>query len=250
MARVRRLVEWRSKRRQHVVGAGACTSASRGRDWSNSTAAGNRAELRSLAERDDLAPGTGRVSRRRRGRLGQPRAARRLRAPRLFEGPRADRRHAGLVDRLLRRRRARRAARAWRRPSSMRRSTTPRAHGATTLEAYPVDTAGGRIPAATPFTARSRCSKRPASRSSSGASTTPPARSVRSSDAGSGSDSIRADLRHPSRAWTSSSVRVDTAFAGPRRLPTGSHVAGTISLNEEAPRMMTTIVAPPPMRCA
>ena len=29
----------------------------RGRDWSNSTAAGNRAELRSLTERDDLAPG-------------------------------------------------------------------------------------------------------------------------------------------------------------------------------------------------
>ena len=64
-----------------------------------------------------------------------------------LEGPRAGRRHAGLVDRLLRRlaRRARPGRRE--RRSSTPRSTYARAHGATTLEAYPVDAGRGRVPA-------------------------------------------------------------------------------------------------------
>ena len=124
-------------------------------------------------------------------RMGQPRAARGLRAPGLLEGARAARRRPGLVDRLLRRlasvswsgcrgRSARRgdrrtpattARRPWRPTRSVRRRAR-------------------RSRRPTPTTARSRCSNAPGSRSSRVANGTPrrrptdrPARPVGASEA-------------------------------------------------------------------
>ena len=74
----------------------------RGRDWSNSTAAENRAALEALDRPRAGRPGLVAYQDGRAVGLGQPRPARGLRAPRLVEGPGARRRHAGLVDRLLR----------------------------------------------------------------------------------------------------------------------------------------------------
>ena len=85
-------------------------------------------------------------------RLGQPRAARGLRAPGLLEDPRPARRCPRLVDRLLRRLAAVSPARVSRRPSSTRAIEYARSHGATTLEAYPVEVpTGERIPAANAY---------------------------------------------------------------------------------------------------
>ena len=156
-------------------------------------------------------PGLLAYRRRPRRRLGEPRAARDLRAARGVEGPRPGRRAPDLVDRLLRRVARPRAAGASRGRCSTPPSTTPGAHGATLLEAYPVDTAGERVPAANAFRGTLRCSRRPASRRSPVAGRTPRRRSGPSS--GSRSEP---DLRHPPPSGRPSSARVDTA--PPRRL--------------------------------
>ena len=81
----------------------------RGTDFSSGSKARHRSVLEAAATDGPAAGPRARPRRlrgRRGGRLDQHRAARRLRAPRPFQGPRARRRHAGLVDRLLRRRAA------------------------------------------------------------------------------------------------------------------------------------------------
>ncbi len=121
----------------------------RGRDWSNSTAAGNRDELKTLAGRD-LAPGL--VAYREGKAVGWvslgPRedfdrlAYSRILAPVddtpvwsivcfvVSRGSRGLGVASGLLDAAI---------------------TYARAHRASTLEAYPVDTAGERIPAANAY---------------------------------------------------------------------------------------------------
>ena len=96
---------------------------------STSRAAARRGTARSWSGAVETAPRAARRARRlrrRRGRrLGQHRAARGLRAARALEGPRADRRQAGLVDRLLRRRPSVARPGRRRRAARRRRSTTP-----------------------------------------------------------------------------------------------------------------------------
>ena len=78
----------------------------RGVDFSSGSARRNRRVLEGAVDVDGSRgpqPGPRRLPGRRGGRLGQRRPARRLRAAPALEGPRAGRRQAGLVDRLLRR---------------------------------------------------------------------------------------------------------------------------------------------------
>ena len=123
----------------------------RGRDWSNATAAENRKVLQTAAKEQDHAPGlvayeddavVGWVS------LGSPRG---LRAARLLQGPRPAGRQGRLVDRVLRRR-PQVARPGLGRALLDAAIDYARDHGATTLEAYPVDIAdGARIPSANAF---------------------------------------------------------------------------------------------------
>ena len=114
---------------------------------------------------------------------------------------------------------SRRVSRPGRRGGPPRRAIEyARAHGATTLEAYPVESrrANGSRPR-TPTTARSRCSSGPGSRSSSAASGTPrqpgPAdRPASALVAPVGIPRRRADYVI-CRGSTSSSVRVDIGFS-------------------------------------
>ena len=73
----------------------------RGRDWSNSTAARESGRPRG-PRRATAGARSRRLPRGPRRRLGQPWAARGLRAADALEDPRARRRHARLVDRVLR----------------------------------------------------------------------------------------------------------------------------------------------------
>ena len=124
----------------------------RGRDWTNSTAEENRAVLTRAAEderADGRAPGL--VAYDGEAAVGWvsvgPRE--RLRAPDLLQGPRAGRRRAGLVDRVLRRRAP--VARPGRRERAprCRGGLCPRPRRDDLLEAYPVDVpTGDRIPSA------------------------------------------------------------------------------------------------------
>ena len=117
--------------------------------------------LEGLAKRDPRARPR-RLSGRPRGRLGQPRAARGLRAPAPLEDPRPGRRMPGLVDRLLRRRRAGSRGQASRRALLDAAIEYARDHGATTLEAYPVESRRANASRLrTRTTARSRCSSAP-----------------------------------------------------------------------------------------
>ena len=215
----------------------------RGRDWSNSTAAENRAALEHLAERDDLAPG---LVGYRDGRavgwvsLGPREDYERLTASKIL-APVDDTPVWSIVCFVVSR-----DARGQGVASGLLAAAIEyaRAHGATTLEAYPVDSDRGRVPPRTPSAARCRSSSVPASRSSNADSGTTRHRSARSSGwLSEASDRVgndaAADVEPPPRAaryvirrdTASSSVRVDTRFASAGRLPTGSHVAGTDPLS-------------------
>ena len=162
-----------SRRAATRSGAGASYFRFRGRDWSNSTAAGEPSGARG-PRRATAGARARRLPRRPRRRLGQPRAARGLRAADATRrsSPRSTTRRSGRSCASWSR--ARSAARASPRPCSTAAIDFARAHGATTLEAYPVDASDGRgRRRPTPTTARSRCSSGPGSRSSSGASGTP-----------------------------------------------------------------------------
>ena len=122
----------------------------RGRDWSNSTAAGNRAELAASSEREDVAPGllgyrddrvVGWVS------LGPREDYARLVASKIL-APVDDTPVWSIVCFVVSRR-----ARGQGVATELLAAAIEyaRDHGATTLEAYPVDTKGGRIPAANAF---------------------------------------------------------------------------------------------------
>ena len=122
----------------------------RGRDWSNSTAAGNRAELAASSERDDVAPGllayrddrvVGWVS------LGPREDYARLVASKIL-APVDDTPVWSIVCFVVSRR-----ARGQGVATELLAAAIDyaRDHGATMLEAYPVDTAGGHIPAANAF---------------------------------------------------------------------------------------------------
>ena len=122
----------------------------RGRDWSNSTAAGNRAELEKLAERDDVAPGllayrdeqaVGWVS------LGPREDYERLVTSRIL-APVDDAPVWSIVCFVVSRR-----ARGQGVATELLAAAIDygRKHGATMLEAYPVDTSDGRVPAANAF---------------------------------------------------------------------------------------------------
>lgn len=122
----------------------------RGRDWSNSTAAGNRAGLRALAERDDPAPGllgyrdggvVGWVS------LGPREDYERLAFSKIL-APVDDTPVWSIVCFVVSRR-----ARGQGVASALLAASVAyaREHGATTLEAYPVDTADGRVPPANAY---------------------------------------------------------------------------------------------------
>jgi GNAT superfamily N-acetyltransferase len=122
----------------------------RGRDWSNSTAAGNRAELATLAEREDVAPG---LVAYRDGRaigwvsLGPREDYARLAASKIL-APVDDTPVWSIVCFVVSRR-----ARAQGVATALLAAAIAyaREHGATTLEAYPVDTAGGRVPVASAY---------------------------------------------------------------------------------------------------
>ena len=119
----------------------------RGRDWSNSTAEQNRAELRALADRPDIAPGlvgyegdrvVGWVS------LGPRHDYERLEYSKVL-APVDDTPVWSIVCFVVSRRARGRGV-----AMGMLRAATEyaREHGATMLEAYPADTAGGRRRAA------------------------------------------------------------------------------------------------------
>jgi GNAT superfamily N-acetyltransferase len=122
----------------------------RGRDWSNSTGAGNRAELRSLAGRDDLAPGL--VAYRDGKAVGWVSLAPREDYERLAYSkvlaPIDDTPVWSIVCFVVSR-----TARGQGVATALLDAAIDyaRTHGATTVEAYPADTAGGRIPAASAF---------------------------------------------------------------------------------------------------
>jgi GNAT superfamily N-acetyltransferase len=122
----------------------------RGRDWSNSTAAGNQADLARLAEREDAAPGlvayrdgraTGWVS------LGPREDYERLAFSKIL-APVDDSPVWSIVCFVVSRR-----ARGQGVASALLDAAIAyaRAHGATTLEAYPVDTTDGRVRAASAY---------------------------------------------------------------------------------------------------
>ena len=111
--------------------------------------------------------------------------------------------------------------------------------GATTLEAYPVDAGDGRIPAANAYHGHAqRCSRRPGSRSSSGASPTPPARPADRPDraiAAPSSPLMRREHRATSRPGEAdasmASARLGTH--GPELTPPTSSVASPTSSSDE-----------------
>lgn len=121
----------------------------RGRDWSNSTAAGNRAALEELTERP-LAPGlvayqddrvVGWVS------LGPREDYDRLASSKIL-APIDDTPVWSIVCFVVSRRARGRGVAAELLDAAIEFA---REHGATTLEAYPVDTGGGRVPAANAY---------------------------------------------------------------------------------------------------
>jgi len=121
----------------------------RGRDWSNSTAAENRAALESLSERP-LAPG---LVGYRDGRavgwvsLGPREDYERLRYSRVL-APIDDTPVWSIVCFVVSRKVRGQGVAADLLSAAI---DYARAHGATTLEAYPVDTSDGRVPAANAF---------------------------------------------------------------------------------------------------
>ena len=122
----------------------------RGRDWSNSSAKQNRAELRSLTERDDLAPGL--VAYRDGIAVGWVSLAPREDYERLAYSKvlaPIDATPVWSIVCFV----VSRTARGQGVATALLDAAVDyaRAHGATTLEAYPADTAGGRIPAASAF---------------------------------------------------------------------------------------------------
>lgn len=122
----------------------------RGRDWSNSTAAGNRAELAALAEREDVAPG---LLAYRDGRvvgwvsLGPREDYERLANSKIL-APVDDTPVWSIVCFVVSRR-----ARGQGVATALLAAAIDyaRAHGATMLEAYPVDSGAGRVPAANAY---------------------------------------------------------------------------------------------------
>jgi GNAT superfamily N-acetyltransferase len=122
----------------------------RGRDWSNSTAAVNRAALEDLTERDSLAPGL--VAYRYGGAIGWVSLAPRddyekLRYSKIL-APVDDTPVWSIVCFVVSRRARGQGVAAALLGAAIGYA---RDHGATTLEAYPVDTSGGRVPAANAF---------------------------------------------------------------------------------------------------
>jgi GNAT superfamily N-acetyltransferase len=122
----------------------------RGRDWSNSTAAGNRAEMEKLAERDDPAPG---LLAYRDGRgvgwvsLGPREDYERLATSKILA--RVDDMPVWSIVCFVVSRRARGQGVATELLAAA--IDYARDHGVTMLEAYPVDTADGRVPAANAY---------------------------------------------------------------------------------------------------
>jgi GNAT superfamily N-acetyltransferase len=122
----------------------------RGRDWSNSTAAGNRAEMESLAGREDVAPG---LLGYRDGRvvgwvsLGPRSDYKRLASSKIL-APVDDTPVWSIVCFVVSRR-----ARGQGVATELLAAAIDyaRDHGATMLEAYPVDTTDGRVPAANAY---------------------------------------------------------------------------------------------------
>ncbi len=167
---------------------------------------------------------------RRRRRLGEPRATRGLRPAHALEGPRAGRRHAGLVGGVLRRRQAR--PRPRRRASDARRRDRSRPatrRDASSRRTRPTPTGRGSRPR-TSTPGRSRCSRRPDSRSSPDVRRTPRRASGRSS----GSRSERR-LRHPTQPGARRPSGLTPVARGPR-LPPGVHSARPrLALMEAAP---------------
>ena len=121
----------------------------RGRDWSNSTAAGNRAELKALTKRD-LAPGL--VAYRDDRAVGWVSLAPREDYERLafskVLAPLDDTPVWSIVCFVVSRRLRGQGIAAVLLDAAIEYA---RVHGATTLEAYPVDTTDGRVPAANAF---------------------------------------------------------------------------------------------------
>jgi len=121
----------------------------RGRDWSNSAASDNRASLEGLAERD---PAPGLVA-YRDGRavgwvsLGPREDYERLRYSKIL-APLDDAPVWSIVCFVVSRRARRQGVAALLLGAAIEYA---RAHGATTLEAYPLDTAAGRVPAANAY---------------------------------------------------------------------------------------------------
>ena len=123
---------------------------SRGRDWSNSTAAGNRAELKALARRD-LAPGL--VAYRDDRAVGwvslAPREGYERLATSKILAPLDDVPVWSIVCFVVSRRSRRQGVAATLLDAAIEYA---RSHGATTLEAYPVEVPKGeRIPAANAY---------------------------------------------------------------------------------------------------
>jgi len=122
----------------------------RGRSWSNSTARGNRAALASLAERDDLAPGL--VAYQDDRAVGWVSLAPREDYERLtyskLLAPVDDTPVWSIVCFVVYRKARGRGVAAGLLGAAIEYA---REHGATTLEAYPIDPGDGRVPAANAF---------------------------------------------------------------------------------------------------
>jgi GNAT superfamily N-acetyltransferase len=122
----------------------------RGRDWTNSTAAENRAALEDLTDRDPLAPGL--VAYRDERAIGWVSLAPRDDYEKLSYSkvlaPLDDTPVWSIVCFVVSRRVRGQGVAAALLGAAIEYAC---AHGATTLEAYPVDTSGGRVPAANAF---------------------------------------------------------------------------------------------------
>jgi GNAT superfamily N-acetyltransferase len=122
----------------------------RGRSWSNSSARGNRAALASLAERDDVAPGL--VAYQDDRAVGWVSLAPREDYERLtyskLLAPIDDTPVWSIVCFVVSRRARGRGVAVGLLGAAIEYA---REHGATTLEAYPIDPADGRVPAANAF---------------------------------------------------------------------------------------------------
>ena len=250
-----------SRRAATRSGAGAPTSGSAVATGRTRRRPGTAPRLRTSPS-DDAGARAGRLSGRPTPSAGSASGRARTTSGWPFEDPRPGRRHAGLVDRVLRRLATVRGQGRRRGAPRRRRSTTP-ATTARRRSRRTRSTSGRRtrIPAANAFHGTLAMFERAGftvverrqwnaddarSGRSSGWSSRRPGRSAPASSSTAGPTL----LRHPSRPWHRRPSGLTSVSPRARRLPTGSHVAGTDPPQRGGGSNDDESVPPHPMRCA